>query len=132
MEQTSNQAFIVIDDDPISNHICTRLIEVACPGATVLTFTEPEDGLKYLSGQQFPETEKPIILLLDINMPVLSGWDVLTRYADLPETTRKKFIIYMLSSSVAIEDKRKASENIFVAGFLEKPLTVPQIKKIAG
>jgi CheY-like chemotaxis protein len=125
-----NQKFIIIDDDPINNHICTKYLQIVFPKADIKTFTIPQKGLDDIFLEYSEKHVSETILFLDINMPVLSGWDVLDRFTLFPEALKKQFTIYILSSSVAHEDRKKADDNILVSGFLEKPLSIMQLEHI--
>lgn len=119
---------IVIDDDPINNHICHKYIQIVFPSSVVDTFTDPQKGLDYIYSKCDSSSQNDFILFLDINMPVLSGWDVLDRIMNLSEEKKKQLKIYILSSSVAAEDMQKANDNALVLGFIEKPLSILQLQ----
>jgi CheY-like chemotaxis protein len=71
-----------------------------------------------------------VTLFLDINMPTMTGWEFLDEFKELPETIRKKFIIYVLSSSVDSKDLEKASENELVKNYIQKPLRKESLKTL--
>lgn len=121
--------FIVIDDDPVNNRICKIIIDRIYPDKTITSFTEPEDGLAYIRDVFSTQEDGRAILLLDINMPVLSGWDVLDRFEKFKEAIQDKITVYILSSSVDAFDKKRAEGNRFVAGYIEKPLTIERVKQ---
>src|SRR5947208_3413248 len=108
--------FIVIDDDPVNNKICERCIQIRFPGASVKTFTNPIEGFEHLEHEYSHPEARNAILFLDINMPFLSGWDVLDKMEQLPDATRRRFKTFILSSSVADEDKQRAYNNPLLSG----------------
>ncbi len=122
--------FIAIDDDRIDNMICLKMICKVLPGANVQTFTDPEKGLEYLLLASSHVSQPGIILFLDINMPTLSGWQVLEEINTFPENARKKIKTYILSSSINPEDKKKADNNPLVRSFIQKPLTRARLNAI--
>ncbi len=130
MEKLSTPDFIVIDDDSINNHICQKYIQLIFPDADIVTFISPVAGLEYIQTKYPITRQNDTILLLDINMPVLSGWDVLDRFINFPEGVKRQFKIYILSSSIAIEDKVKSNNNPLVSGFIEKPLNISQLRNL--
>jgi CheY-like chemotaxis protein len=116
------QRFLLIDDDP-SNNLLTKIsIKKIIENADVVAHTMPENGIQYIIDEY---TANPVstVLFLDINMPTLSGWDVLEKLAEIPDLVVPHFTIYILSSSVDPSDKQKAATNPLVTGYLEKPLS---------
>ena len=113
--------FIVIDDDPVNNFLCSAVIEVAAGGLDVQTFEVPEKGLEYIA-KECLNNEYPTVLFLDINMPTWSGWDFLDNFEKLDEKIKRQIKIYILSSSIDANDKHRARENKNVVDYIEKPL----------
>jgi len=116
---------IIIDDDPINNLLTTKIIQLDFPKAEVITFLDPQAGLDYIYA--LPDQNKTL-LLLDINMPKLSGWDVLEILDGYPDSIKGRLDIYMFTSSISLEDKQKAKDNPLVLGFIEKPLSSLQLE----
>ena len=130
MEQETKLDFIVIDDDPMNNIICRKMIELTVPGATVNTFTLPREGLAYILATFSINSDDNAILFLDINMPVLNGWEVLEKFSEFPEMVKKKVKIYMLSSSVDLQDKENAENNPFVSGYITKSISQAKLRAL--
>ncbi len=128
MAQQANN-FIVIDDDPVNNRICKIIIERISPDNVISCFADSQEAVDYLL-RSFAKESGNTIMLLDINMPGLSGWDVLDHFEQLEATVRDQITVYILSSSVDAYDKKKADENRFVAGYIEKPLTMERVKQL--
>jgi CheY-like chemotaxis protein len=122
--------FIVVDDDSVNNLICRKVINLVFPEAEVLTFTNPEKALLYIKSNFAYSFGKRAILLLDINMPILSGWDFLEEFEDFDANIKERLKIYMLSSSTDQLDKDLANENKNVSGYIEKPINKDIIVKI--
>lgn len=122
--------FIIVDDDAINNLLCQLIIEQQHPNAIIETFTDPGLALQHIRNNMHDVTISKAIILLDINMPVISGWDFLKQYATFDETIKAHIQIYMLSSSVDPRDKQAAAENAYVQGYLEKPLYVEQLESV--
>ncbi|HZG00580.1 MAG TPA: response regulator [Chitinophagales bacterium] len=117
--------YILIDDDRTNNLLCDFVIRDADPLADVHSFTDAEAGLEQLVS--FLRLGCECVVLLDINMPVLSGWDVLEHLGNLPAAVQKNMTVFMLSSSVSVEDKQRALSNPLVSDYFEKPLTAEKV-----
>jgi CheY-like chemotaxis protein len=112
----------LVDDDPINNLINRRLL-----GKTGIC----ERIQEFLGGQEALEKiaelapEESLLLFLDINMPVINGWEFLDKYIETFPHRKDKIVI--LSSSIDFQDRQRANEYAIVSGFLEKPLTLDKI-----
>jgi CheY-like chemotaxis protein len=122
--------FIVIDDDPLSNLICRKVIKSIFPEAYVETFLNPETALDYLSSTyQGPDTNRAVIFL-DIDMPILNGWKVLDRLNDFPDLDREKIKMFMLSTSINPRDSDLAKKSPIVTGYITKAITQEKIRTV--
>lgn len=122
--------FIVVDDDPISNTICRLTLEMVLGKVEMESFTNPKEALDYITEKYAMPTPSKTILLLDINMPIMSGWEFLERFDALHVNVKNAIDIYILSSSVDPRDKDRSYSNKNVRNYLLKPLTVDVIKKV--
>ncbi|MEO6849458.1 MAG: response regulator [Mucilaginibacter sp.] len=124
-------SFMLVDDDSINNMLCTYLIEDAFENADIESFEKPLLALDAIkNGIDEPGKNAPTVLFLDINMPMMSGWDFLDVYKDFSDNIHKRFTIYILSSSVDHRDEERAINNPLVAGFLSKPLDADYFKQM--
>jgi response regulator RpfG family c-di-GMP phosphodiesterase len=124
MGKNFNTRFIVIDDDPINNKICSILLKAVLPQSDVCTFEVAEKGFDFIINE-YSGTKKDFstILFLDINMPSWTGWEFLENFDLLSEQLKKQIKIFMLSSSVDPKDVKQARANNYVIDFIRKPLT---------
>lgn len=114
---------ILIDDDPINNLINKRLISKLAISPDVIEFSEAEKALEYIKTSD----SRGNLILLDINMPVMNGWDFLACYAKLKNRIDESII--MLSSSIDHQDQQRSRGFSFVQDFIEKPLTREKLAK---
>tara|TARA_R110002051_G_scaffold115762_1_gene188882 strand:+ start:110 stop:502 length:393 start_codon:yes stop_codon:yes gene_type:complete len=117
----------LVDDDPINNLINKRLLGKVEIAKNIIEFLEGEEALVKLNEL---DTNQPILIFLDINMPVLNGWEFLDKYQEQYPNREDKIVI--LSSSIDYQDRYKAQGYKVVTGFLEKPLTLDKIKLQMG
>ena len=114
--------FIIIDNDPVNNLLCTLTIRDVLDAAEIQTFNFPIKGFEYLA-EKYVNTTNLTVLLLDINMPIWTGWDFLDNFEKLDDEIKKQIKIYILSSSIDANDKQRASGNKNVVDYIEKPLS---------
>ena len=123
--------FIIIDDDEFNNKICTVTISKIDPEANIKTFLDPAVGFDYIvSEYSKTDHDATAILFLDINMPVMNGWEFLEKFDKLNDSIKKRIKVYILSSSVDKRDIEKAKQNKYVIHYLVKPLTKETISLV--
>lgn len=117
---------LVIDDDPINNLICAQLLKHSGKVDTVSCFLLAPKALEWLMA--LTPAEYPELLLLDINMPIMDGWEFLAAlHQCMPEHLLR---IAILTSSVSEEDRAKAALYPSLVAYLTKPLTLEKISAI--
>lgn len=121
---------MVIDDNPIDLYIAEMVMATTRFAEKVICMNSASAALDYLKPLYESPDELPHLIFLDINMPVMTGFDFLKEYQHLPENIRKKCIIMMLTTSLDENDRRLAEENQFVNRFLNKPLDRDKIAEL--
>ncbi len=117
---------VVIDDDSVNNLICEKVILSQGLAQEVKCFLSADEALSWLCKQhsgQYPE-----LIFLDINLPGMNGWEFLEQLNQtLPDHGIR---IYMLSSSVSLDDQFQAQAHPTVTDFVIKPLTKTKLAKL--
>ncbi|MEZ4829724.1 MAG: PAS domain S-box protein [Bacteroidia bacterium] len=109
----------LIDDDSITNMLHSKIAHIETPGTAVNAFSRATEALDRIE----KNIEKPDLILLDINMPEMDGWQFLTALEKLPKELISGIDIVVLSSSIFSDDKIKAYSFPMVRDFYSKPLT---------
>jgi CheY-like chemotaxis protein len=118
-------SIILVDDDPINNLINKRLITKLDISDKVEEYLDAEKAIERIRNLKIKDK---VLILLDINMPVMNGWDFLNSYSEKFNNRNDKIV--MLSSSIEAQDRQRAFSFDVVDGFLEKPLTPEKMKSI--
>lgn len=116
---------LLIDDDYSINYLNKLVIDMSPVEAEVTEHTEASAALKALSSGVL----SPSLILLDINMPDMDGWDFARSYEALPADIQKSKIV-ILTSSINPRDQEKAKKSRVIHGFFSKPLTVASFQEI--
>ncbi|MEY2924263.1 MAG: hypothetical protein RLZZ337_811 [Bacteroidota bacterium] len=118
----------IVDDDSIfqfSTKVKIQKLELA---SEIIIFNDCEEILEFLKSDK--KKSSIDIILLDINMPMLDGWDFLEEYAKLQVENDLHHTIYMLSSSINPVDVEKAKNNKWVEDYIIKPIKDEDLGKI--
>ena len=114
--------FIIVDNDPVNNLLCSLTIRDVAREAEIQAFNFPVEAFEHITTGHL-NADDVTVLLLDINMPIWSGWDFLDNFEMLDEKTKRQIKIYIISSSIDTSDKHRARENKNVVDYIEKPLS---------
>ena len=119
----------VVDDDFIHQFGMRRMIQRYDPTASVIEFSNGLDAINFFKAPH-EKNELPELIFLDINMPIMNGWEFMEEFAKIRDGLNKKIEIYILSSSTDSHDIKKAKANSGITDYIIKPLTPEMLKEI--
>jgi len=122
----------VIDDDPIHQKITEILIRKTGAFKKHLAFPGVSPAMDALKQHKDEPENLPDIILLDLNMPVLDGWDFLNQFRDYKEELKKYIQIYIVSSSAIQSEIDRSTQYSFVKEFISKPLDFQKLIQISS
>ncbi|GAB3914208.1 response regulator [Larkinella knui] len=121
---------LLIDDDPDDNYLHQLVIEESGLCDAVRSAETGLQALTYLTETHDSNYVRPDVILLDINMPGMNGFEFLERYCQLDEVLRSRLVLLMLTTSLNPVDKNRAGQFEDVKGYLTKPVTKEMLQEI--
>lgn len=118
----------LIDDDPLSNYLTENLLRLEGFSSTIFTFKSAQKALDALLKERAGEV--PTVVLLDLNMPAMNGWEFLDALAPYRDELRDHCHIYVLTSSLALADLERARTYELVTRLIHKPIDSKEIRAI--
>jgi CheY-like chemotaxis protein len=123
---------LLVEDDPITIMVCDRIIKMNAFADNVKSCENGKAAIDFLKDTTNGiKDSAPEIIFLDINMPVMNGWDFLEEFETVKDGLPLLPRIYILSSTVDPEDYKRAKSYNTVADFMSKPLSKENLDKIS-
>jgi len=120
--------FFLIDDDQVFQFVTSKTLKKINPDVKVEKFLDGEQGIDRIKNSIDNQKGLPDVVLLDINMPFLNGWQFLKEFRSIEDKIEKEVHIYMLTSSDDPEDLEKAKQFSELSGYLIKPVTEDELE----
>ena len=121
------KCILLIDDNPSDNSFHQMIIEEMNITENIEITTNGIDALDFLNNEN---SVLPDLILLDINMPKMNGWEFLEEYKKIDPIKKAKMVVVILSTSINPGDIKRAKEIDDVSDFETKPLDMDAIENI--
>lgn len=122
---------LLVDDDLTVNYFHNRLLQSFFDKDKIETCLNGKKALDLLHNmKETLDKEEHVIILLDLNMPVMNGWEFLAEFHYLKEELNFSWTIYIVTSSLNLEDKENCISHTDVKKYLSKPLSKKDIESI--
>lgn len=134
LEKSNSPRVMLVDDSDTDLFINETMIKYAQFSENVISFTSSTKALEYLKAfVNDPDSiDVPDVIFLDINMPLMNGFEFIREYQLLPTTIKDKCNIVLLSSTFNANDIQNGSDNAEVVGLIAKPLALEVLNEIMG
>lgn len=119
--------FLFVDDSPTDNKYLSLLIRIKKLPIQPHFEYSPHKAINYLL--QCKADEFPEVIMVDINMPLMNGFEFVNKYLELFEDRKKETIIYITSSSIQLADKERTAKNPKIKAFIDKPFNLKQFQE---
>lgn len=129
------KTILCVDDDPITLMLCKKVIKKAEFSEEVLFANNGQEAIDLFQAladkDQINEiSELPQLIFLDLNMPVMSGWEFLDLFKNTISNKFSQTKVIILSSTIDPADYNKAKQYDIVSHFLSKPITVEMLENL--
>lgn len=122
---------LLVDDDAATNEYHSIIVTKSGVARRVHMVTSGQAGLDFLQSKVDGAHPRPNLILLDINMPAMNGFEFMEHYDKLPEEQKGQMVIIMVTTSLNPDDRKRAESISHIKGFQNKPLSVPDLLKLA-
>ena len=121
---------LVIDDDDINIFIIKKIVEKTGLEINMISKGNGQLAIEYINQSIENPEIFPNLMLIDINMPVMNGWEFVEAYQSLH--IKHNVDMYILSSSVYENDIEKTKNYPSIKGFISKPLSIERLKELVN
>lgn len=123
---------LFIEDDPITLLLCKKVINKTSFSEKIMTATNGKEALLYFDFllQTNNQSTYPDLIFLDLNMPIIGGWEFLEIFCTEKYTVFRDIKIVILSSTIDPEDVKKSEKYPSIIAFLEKPISTQLLNEL--
>lgn len=121
---------ILIDDDPTHHHLAKALMQHYEFFDDYKCYTDPRTALIDLMDAYYSSAALPDLILLDLNMPGVNGWEFLDMFDNLRAMVSKDIPVFIVTSSIDPNDMQRSKEYTAVKGFYSKPISPAIFKEV--
>ncbi|WP_417589290.1 response regulator [Owenweeksia hongkongensis] len=121
-------SIMIVDNDQVNSFVLKNIITRNYGDADISMFPDGSDAIEHLAKLVEMKEDFPDVILLDIYMPIMNGFEFLERYTKV--YSHKPTNVFAMSNSLSKEDQQQANEYSVVKGFITKPLIYNNIQFI--
>lgn len=120
----------IIDDDSIYRFTMAKTLESTKLPVDIMVFSDGEEALNFILANLDKDSELPDVIFLDIDMPVMDGFQFMEAYMKVKNNVGKHIAIFMVSSSLDPRDIAKANKISAISDYIVKPVGSVRLKSI--
>lgn len=125
-----NYSICIIDDDEVYKFFMQKIIKIKKLAENVITFPDGEEAYNFINEHKENPEKLPDLIFLDINMPIMDGFQFMDVYTKLVPEIAKKMTVYMITSSIDPVDLERSKKYAEISNFITKPITADVLQNI--
>jgi two-component system chemotaxis response regulator CheY len=133
MKQTIHKnpsRFILLDDDLFALTMTEKLIRRYSRRSEIITFSASKEAIEYMEAEGFMKKNTDTVLLTDLHMPEIDGFELLDRMGNTFKAMRDRLHIFVMSAAACPDEIGKALSYSYVIGFLSKPFSDDKMEQL--
>jgi CheY-like chemotaxis protein len=130
MNKFQDHKFLLVDDSDIDSIITSKILQLSGLDKGNVIVKHAQTGLDFIAAEAkdiAKTTDSDLIILLDIHMPEMTGFDFLAKFEQMSDEITDKCKVFLLTSSIDPSDIERADQNRFVVRVLNKPLNTEEL-----
>ncbi len=120
----------IVDDDKLHHFGMKRMLHHMTVPTKVMQFYNGLQAIEFLEQHKGEEEVLPDVIFLDINMPVMNGWQFLESFIELNLQPEKPITIYIVTSSVDRSEMLKAASYKEITNYIIKPISIQSLESV--
>ena len=126
------ESVCIIDDDNVYINLVSKIIELKKLSEKVIVFKNGKEAIDFFSKsiENSDDFEVPQVIFLDLNMPIMDGWEFLEEFTKIKDKINRNIDLYVVSSSIDVRDIERAKSIDVVQDYLTKPIKLDDFEKI--
>ncbi|RIV45988.1 response regulator [Flagellimonas pelagia] len=120
----------IVDDDSIYQYAMRKDLQSLEMEKELLFFNDGEEAMNFMTANLIDTKSLPDIIFLDINMPIMDGFQFMEHFVQLKPRLGKKITVYMVSSSIDPEDIKRAEAISEISDYLIKPVNLGELREL--
>jgi response regulator of citrate/malate metabolism len=129
--ESTHKLVLLIDDDDIDNIIHKMVINATKFAENIIIYKSVDDAISYLKLASQGKAKIPEIILLDLIMPLESGFNFLDEFEKFPDSLKRNTKIIVITHSIDEKEQMKSRSNKNVSFLIDKPLTIEKLELLS-
>ncbi len=124
--------FIIIDDSQLDCFIGEKIIQNTGTFSSVKSYIQATEAYEVIKNSDPDSKDAITVIILDIQMPVMNGFQFVEAFEQLPENIKSNYAIFMFSSSINENDKNRLENHPCILKFYSKPISKDIVANIVA